>query len=269
MNRAMESHHSVARELRLIEQETSLRILLAEDDAEMRRLLALVLRRDGHQVVEARDGGELLEALDAAMSMSMSMSAPASRRQVRGDKAAPIRAWSSKHAPETLVAGAGGLTILAAFALLFWTLGSGATPRLGPGEEMALASTNHAPVGGRVRRLAIGSAVTNPWIIPISSPEHPADAALLASCVPSAVPQRRSRATRACSMSINSVPWSEVWIDGASTGRHTPFVDYPIPCGRHRVEFKRQDLQIDQRESVVVEPNEPFKQRFTLAQEIE
>jgi len=63
MNRAMESHHSVARELRLIEQETSLRILLAEDDAEMRRLLALVLRRDGHQVVEARDGGELLEAL--------------------------------------------------------------------------------------------------------------------------------------------------------------------------------------------------------------
>ncbi|HEY5090261.1 MAG TPA: serine/threonine-protein kinase [Polyangia bacterium] len=215
------------------------------------------------------DAGELLEALDAAMSMSMSMSAPASRRQVRGDKAAPIRAWSSKHAPETLVAGAGGLTILAAFALLFWTLGSGATPRLGPGEEMALASTNHAPVGGRVRRLAIGSAVTNPWIIPISSPEHPADAALLASCVPSAVPQRRSRATRACSMSINSVPWSEVWIDGASTGRHTPFVDYPIPCGRHRVEFKRQDLQIDQRESVVVEPNEPFKQRFTLAQEIE
>jgi CheY-like chemotaxis protein len=46
-----------------MEDETSLRILLAEDDGEMRRLLALVLRRDGHQVVEARDGGELLEAL--------------------------------------------------------------------------------------------------------------------------------------------------------------------------------------------------------------
>ena len=63
MNHATLSHHSVARELRLMEHETSLRILLAEDDGEMRRLLALVLRRDGHQVVEARDGGELLEAL--------------------------------------------------------------------------------------------------------------------------------------------------------------------------------------------------------------
>jgi len=65
MNHAHLSHHPevVANEIRLLEQETSLRILLAEDDAEMRRLLALVLRRDGHQVVEARDGGELLEAL--------------------------------------------------------------------------------------------------------------------------------------------------------------------------------------------------------------
>jgi CheY-like chemotaxis protein len=63
MNHAIQPHHSVVGELRLIEQETSLRILLAEDDGEMRRLLALVLRRDGHQVVEARDGGELLEAL--------------------------------------------------------------------------------------------------------------------------------------------------------------------------------------------------------------
>jgi len=63
MNHATLSRPSVASELRLMEQETSLRILLAEDDGEMRRLLALILRRDGHYVVEARDGGELLEAL--------------------------------------------------------------------------------------------------------------------------------------------------------------------------------------------------------------
>jgi len=43
----------------------SLRILLAEDDGEMRRLLALVLRREGHDVLEARDGAELLEAVAA------------------------------------------------------------------------------------------------------------------------------------------------------------------------------------------------------------
>jgi DNA-binding response OmpR family regulator len=41
----------------------SLRILLAEDDPEMRRILAMVLRRDGYEVVEARDGLELLRSI--------------------------------------------------------------------------------------------------------------------------------------------------------------------------------------------------------------
>jgi CheY-like chemotaxis protein len=36
------------------------RILLAEDDAEMRRLVADALRGDGHEVAEATDGGRLL-----------------------------------------------------------------------------------------------------------------------------------------------------------------------------------------------------------------
>src|SRR5262249_48622938 len=48
--------------------EKSLRILLAEDDDQMRRLLGLVLRGEGHDVVEARDGAELLEAVAAALA---------------------------------------------------------------------------------------------------------------------------------------------------------------------------------------------------------
>jgi DNA-binding response OmpR family regulator len=39
------------------------RLLLAEDDLELRKLLADVLRSDGHEVSEARDGNELLEML--------------------------------------------------------------------------------------------------------------------------------------------------------------------------------------------------------------
>src|SRR3954470_12837935 len=35
------------------------RLLLAEDDLELRELLACVLRADGHEVVEACDGNEL------------------------------------------------------------------------------------------------------------------------------------------------------------------------------------------------------------------
>jgi len=43
------------------------RLLLAEDDLELRELLAFVLRADGHEVVEARDGHELLEILSEGM----------------------------------------------------------------------------------------------------------------------------------------------------------------------------------------------------------
>ena len=39
------------------------RLLLAEDDFELRELLACVLRADGHEVVEARDGNELWSLL--------------------------------------------------------------------------------------------------------------------------------------------------------------------------------------------------------------
>jgi CheY-like chemotaxis protein len=54
-------------ELRIVEEERSLRILLAEDNPELRRLLAFILRREGHEVVAVADGAELLEALAATL----------------------------------------------------------------------------------------------------------------------------------------------------------------------------------------------------------
>jgi CheY-like chemotaxis protein len=39
------------------------RVLLAEDDPELRRLFAIALRRAGYRVVEARDGGEVIDRL--------------------------------------------------------------------------------------------------------------------------------------------------------------------------------------------------------------
>lgn len=45
------------------EEEKSLRILLAEDNHELRRLMSFVLRREGHDVVEVHDGSALLETL--------------------------------------------------------------------------------------------------------------------------------------------------------------------------------------------------------------
>jgi CheY-like chemotaxis protein len=57
-------NQAFAREMHLFaEDESSLRVLLAEDDPTLRRLLSLILRRTGHDVVEASDGAELMEAL--------------------------------------------------------------------------------------------------------------------------------------------------------------------------------------------------------------
>jgi CheY-like chemotaxis protein len=63
----VDMNQAFAREIHLFEEESSLRVLLAEDDPTLRRLLALILRRAGHDVVEARDGTELLEALAGSL----------------------------------------------------------------------------------------------------------------------------------------------------------------------------------------------------------
>ena len=68
-----------------------------------------------------------------------------------------------------------------------------------------------------------------------------------------------------CSITVNSVPWSEVWIDGKNTTQHTPLVDYKVPCGKHKLSFKRTDMQIDHTENITVRAGGKFKQRYTLA----
>jgi CheY-like chemotaxis protein len=45
-----------------------LRILLGEDNETMRRLVGFVLRSDGHTLLEARDGAELLERLASSLA---------------------------------------------------------------------------------------------------------------------------------------------------------------------------------------------------------
>ncbi|HVR60710.1 MAG TPA: serine/threonine-protein kinase, partial [Polyangia bacterium] len=42
-----------------------------------------------------------------------------------------------------------------------------------------------------------------------------------------------------CVITVGSRPWAEVWIDGRNTTKHTPIADLRVPCGRHRLSFKR------------------------------
>jgi CheY-like chemotaxis protein len=46
----------------------SARLLVGEDDADMRALIAAMLRTDGYRVVEASDGAEVLEQIEATIS---------------------------------------------------------------------------------------------------------------------------------------------------------------------------------------------------------
>jgi two-component system response regulator AtoC len=43
------------------------RVLVAEDDRDMRRLLAAVLRREGYRVLEASDGTEVLDRVESTI----------------------------------------------------------------------------------------------------------------------------------------------------------------------------------------------------------
>ena len=71
------------------------RIVVAEDDPEMRALLAAALRRDGYEVIEVSDGAQLWEYLHAVMH--------------RADVAAPDLLVSDVRMP-----GQSGLEVLAA-----------------------------------------------------------------------------------------------------------------------------------------------------------
>jgi len=157
----------------------------------------------------------------------------------------------------------GGFAILSVFALLVWAAASG---------------------GGRSRGVSVRAiSAASPWIVPIPACASGTD--VMAAVAPPVAARRPSRIARpaaatpaspaaaatsapdepgSCVVSVNSVPWSEVWIDGKNTGRHTPFVDVEIGCGPHRIDFKRPDLHIAETESIVVKPGETFKRRYTL-----
>jgi hypothetical protein len=68
----------------------------------------------------------------------------------------------------------------------------------------------------------------------------------------------------ACAITVNTVPWSEVWVDGKSTTRHTPLVGWKLPCGTHKLSFKRPDMGIDRTETISLPPRHTFKQRYSL-----
>ena len=69
-----------------------------------------------------------------------------------------------------------------------------------------------------------------------------------------------------CTITVGTRPWSEIRIDGKNTGRHTPYSEN-IACGKHKLSFRRPDLNLTRNESVVIRPGEKFKQSYPLEEE--
>jgi len=92
-----------------------------------------------------------------------------------------------------------------------------------------------------------------------------ARAASLKGAAPSEIDQAKAGAAATeCRITVGSYPWSDLWIDGANTGQQTPVVGLPLSCGPHRLEFKRQDLKVDQVENVTVNEGRDFKRDYEL-----
>jgi CheY-like chemotaxis protein len=78
------------------------RVLVAEDDPDMRRLIATLLRMAGHKVAEARDGMDILDRLESSI-------------------------WSERHdlfdviVSDVNMPGLSGLDVLAALRCAYWT----------------------------------------------------------------------------------------------------------------------------------------------------
>jgi eukaryotic-like serine/threonine-protein kinase len=84
------------------------------------------------------------------------------------------------------------------------------------------------------------------------------------SLTESTAPPRAAAASGPCQITVGTYPWSELWIDGADTGQHTPVLGKTIASGPHRLEFKRRDLKIDQIENVTVSDGREFRRQYDL-----
>lgn len=75
-------------------------------------------------------------------------------------------------------------------------------------------------------------------------------------------------ASATCNLAVGTRPWSEVWIDGQNTGKHTPYAG-AIACGQHRLTFKRGDLGLERNEAIRLGLGEAFRQSWPLEPGIE
>ncbi len=112
-------------------------------------------------------------------------------------------------------------------------------------------------------------------LAPGAEPKAPDSVASRSSPHPAAAPKKVAHAEtqpavvvandgRPCFLTVGSFPWAQLWIDGKDSGQPTPVVHLQVPCGAHKLRFKRDDARIDQVVGIVVTADREFKRNFQL-----
>ena len=79
---------------------------------------------------------------------------------------------------------------------------------------------------------------------------------------PGAAPAKEG-AGQPCTLSLGSIPWSDVQVDGQRAG-FTPLTDLPIACGTHEILFTSPERALERRIIVNLRPGEKLKRIVEL-----
>jgi len=125
-----------------------------------------------------------------------------------------------------------------------------------------LASRGHSsrPAGRTPPR----AAAALPPPVPVAPPVQPDPPPAPIAPAQAAASPEESAPERDCRISIGSRPWSEVWIDGRSTGRHTPLLNYKIACGRRTLTLKNAELALARSVVVTLKPRSRLRKVIRL-----
>jgi hypothetical protein len=176
------------------------------------------------------------------------------------------------------------VAVLAAGALVVWRVAASRPPTTAtapPPVAAAAPAVASAPGVPAVARLPAAPAAA-PVVAEMAAPAEPESAVHEASpgapdrplharaharsvdAVKEPVIEAAPDGPKNCRLSVASYPWADMWVDGADPGLHTPVVGFAISCGRHRLEFKRGDLNVDQVESITLSEGNEFKRQYEL-----
>ncbi len=61
-------------------------------------------------------------------------------------------------------------------------------------------------------------------------------------------------------LSLNSEPWGEIWLDGKKTTKTTPAMNWRLPTGKHRLRIVNPESNLQHSLTVVVTPNQAIKE---------